>query len=208
MLQIIAMKKIFLLFIILIFIFSCKKKDEEEYKDIFGEIIYTDSFSPDEWEHPAARKRIEAVDKDIGKFIKQDIMEPKLRKILKVIEKLIDNIQKNEIKKIQNLLTPSAYNSFTLRFPKITFEEDYILRVAYPEFMNGQSTQKSGGNKTKNTGQNKFWVQFKLLFPTSSLLGKVEIEFFGDDCKITDFENQFFTDINEMFKSDNPKTED
>ena len=178
------MKIFFLIIIIFFLIFSCKKKDETEYKDIFGEIIYTDSFSPKEWENPIARTKIKAIDKDIGNFIKKDVMDPKLRKILNLVEGFINNIKNNNINEIQNILTPSAYNSFTLRFSSsdIFFGEEYIIRIGYPVDIKDE----------------QFWIQFKILFPTKSLISKLEIEFSEDDCKISDFENKFFSDIKNM----------
>ena len=82
------MKKIILFLFLFSIIFSCKKERSEEV-DVFGEIIYTDSFSPKAWENPIKREKIEAIDKDIGKIIDKDTIDPGLRKIVNLIENFI-----------------------------------------------------------------------------------------------------------------------
>lgn len=172
-------KSILFILLISIFFMSCKKEDEAEYTDVFGDIIYTDSFSPKEWENPVARKKINAVDKDIGKFINKDVTEPKLRTILKLIESFIENIRTKNHNLIQKSLTPSAFNSFALRIPDITFEKNYDLRVAYPE----------------NIDQKRFWIEFKILFLTKSIITKIQFEHRDNQYFISDFENKFFDDL-------------
>ena len=105
------MKKIFLFLLLGIIIFSCKKEREDEV-DLFGEIIYTDSFSPNAWESPIAREKIEAIDKDIGMIIDNETIDPRLRNIVNLIENFVLYSTKRNFDKIKNILTSSAYNSF------------------------------------------------------------------------------------------------
>lgn len=203
------MKKI-IIFLILISIFlSCKKKEETEYKDTSGEIVYTDSFSPEEWENPINRQKVEAIDKDIGKFINEDIMDPNLRRILLVIQAFFKNVNENNINEIKKILTPSAYNSYTLRFPQVKFLKEYKLRIAYPENFQNQVQSANASVSSISTQQKSSastllidhqWVKFKILFPTKSVISKFEIEFNNDDTLISDFDNQFFIDIGNTLK--------
>jgi|GEM_PF-1346827 len=203
-------KFLFIIFAILILI-SCFKKDEDEYKDVYGEIIYTDSFSPIQWENPLSRNKIEEVDVDIGKFIKQDVMDPKLRKILKITENFISYIKSKDMEKVESILTPSAYNSFTLRFPEINFNKSYTIRVAYPEALyktteieteeNPEDENPENLQENTNSEENIIWIDFKIIFQTSSIISKLEIDTSNsDEYKISDFENQFFDDLKETFK--------
>lgn len=171
---------------------SCKKKDEHEYKDVYGDIIFTDSFSPMEWENPGIRRKVEAVDKDIGQFIKQDIMDPKLRKIMKLMEKFISYIHEKNVTGIQNILTPSAFNSYTLRAPEVTFIDEYEVRVAYPDSFLADDPNKP--QSIDAMGSN-FWIKFKVLSANKSLYSTVELQQENDEFKISDFENKFFSDI-------------
>jgi len=130
------MKRIIFFFIILIIIISCKKKEDDiEYHDLTGEIIYTDSFIPTIWESPFSRRKISETDKDIGQYIKDDAVDPRLRKIIGLLNNFIKLMKEKNLADIEKNLTPSAFNSFKLRYNEIKINEDFFLRVAYPEFM-------------------------------------------------------------------------
>lgn len=208
--------KIFYTFLILILLFSsCKKNDEKEYKEVYGETIYTDSFSPPEWENPISRLRIDAIDKDIGQFIKIDVMEPKLRKILVLIEtfiKELKNLNNVDFSNIDPLLTPSALNSFSLRYIGIHISDDYQLRIAYPtsennlnnlltaEGENKEQTRDLAINLDTNNPNKQEWIKFKLIFPQFTIVSSLQIEPFGEDYKISDFESNFFTNLKEKLE--------
>ena len=161
----------------------CYYERRSEEADAFGEIIYTDSFSPKAWENPIKREKIEAIDKDIGKIIEKDTIDPRLRKIVNLVENFILYSFEKKFNKIENILTPSAYNSFILRFPDVKINKKYFIRVAYPEQIEKE----------------RFWIQFKILFTVESIVSKIEIEKSGGSYKITDFENKFFNDIKNIF---------
>ena len=206
------MKKAVLILFIFTFLFSCKKRDENEYKDVYGEIIYTDSFSPIQWENPLSRNNIQEVDMDIGKFIKQDVMDPKLRRILKLVENYVYYIKQKDSDKIKSILTPSAFNSFSLRIPDINFDKKYKVRVAYPESLYPAKTEEpkeesenesevKSSEESYQTDKNHIWVDFKISFKTSSIISKLEIETSNpNNYIISDFENQFFEDLEKTFK--------
>lgn len=187
-----ALNKYFILtaslfILIVLLIISCKKdKVENEDKDVFGENIYTDSFSPKEWENPASRIKIEAIDKDIGKFISQEAIDPKLRSINKTVSNFIYFIQINNLEGIKNILTQSAFNSFNLRLSKsLKMDNYYSIRIGLPD---------------EKEDQNQFWVSFKLLLKTKSLISKIELTKIEGVYYINDFENKFFSTLNEMFE--------
>ncbi len=172
-----------LLIITLNLFFSCKKDENNENKDVFGEATYTDSFSPKEWENPLGRIKIEAFDKDIGRFISIDTIDLRLRKILDVIANFVLYINNDDVDKINKILTPSAYNSFALRFSKVSVNKKYTIRVSYPE----------------DPERKQMWLDFKIIFPSYSIVSKVELERFNDVYKISDFEDSFFDDLEKMF---------
>jgi hypothetical protein len=204
--------RILFLLILIFFIFSCKKKEEQEYTDQAGEAVYTDTFSPPEWENPASRNKLKAEDKDIGRIIEDDIMDPRLRKIMKLIEGFIKNIRLRNLDEIEKILTSSAFNTFNLRFPEINLPDNYNLRIAYPGFVNEiPETNSSGDNKapvpsvvintpliTQNNSADKIFVEFKLIYQTVSIISKLEVEMVGEDYKISDFENKFFDEIKDL----------
>lgn len=201
-------KHVFILAAILILtLFSCKKEAEQEFQDVYGDIIYTDSFSPEEWENPGVRKKIEALDKDIGKFIKSDIVDPNLRKTLKLIEKFINLIHRRKFSEIEQICTPSAYNSFNLRFPDVILDATYDLRVAYP----GESIQPRNQPEEQTTTRKwDKWIKFKILYANKTLLSSVEVDRSAETYIISDFDNKFFNDIDRLFNdstSDNVEAE-
>jgi hypothetical protein len=175
-------------------LFSCKKTPEPEETNVFGEIIYTDSFSPTDWENPVGRLRIESQDKDIGKIIKQDTLDQKYLKVYEVINNFVNNIQTKKYDEIQKHLTPAAYNSFNLRLPVIPQDKKFNLRVAYPE----------------NVDADKYWVDFKIMFQNRSVIAKIEIEKSGKGYMISDFESKFFTDLSDVInnKAVKPKNDE
>jgi len=227
------MKQLIFILIIIIIAFSCKKKEDDiEYHDLSGEIIYSDSFMPAIWESPFNRRKISETDKDIGQFIKADAVDPRLRKIIGLMENFIKLIKEKNLAEIEKNLTPSAFNSFKLRYNEININEAFFLRVAYPEFMvknditpkrqesdvdrelkdqgkllntgkeknvspeNGITDPKKQVNKTVSPiNENKFWINFKLVFPSASIKSSIELENLNDKYLISDFDNQFFEDL-------------
>ena len=178
------MKKIIFSILAIILLISCKKTPEPEEKDVFGEIIYTDTFSPSDWENPNARIKIEAEDKDIGKFIKENTLDQKYLKVNETIKDFISSIQNKNNDEIQKLLTSAAYDSFNLRMPVIPPDKKYKLRVAFPE----------------NVDADKFWLNFKIMFSNASVVAKIEVEKNGKNYRISDMESKFFTDLDEAVK--------
>lgn len=229
------MKRILFVLILFIIIISCKKKEDDiEYHDLTGEIIYTDSFIPNIWESPFNRRKISEIDKDIGQFIKNDVVDPRLRKIISLMESFIKLMKEKKLEEIEKNLTPSAFNSFKLRYNEIKINEDYYMRVAYPEFMmilvppkkkemsdtenikKDKKDLKNSSDKSEKPVTNeipvvkdekkisavinekKFWINFKLIFPSASIKSSVELENINDKYVISDFDNQFFEDLKNL----------
>lgn len=179
------MKKLIVIIIFIIILFSCKKKEVEEYRNVFGDIVYTDSFSPPEWENPTMRKRYQFGDKDIGPIISPDILEPNKRKIYLLIKRFIDDVKKNDLKKIKGLLTASAYNSFVIRYSDFSLEEEFeSIRVGLPPL-----------NVDK-----EFEIKVKVLFLNKSVVGKFGIIKKADSFLINDFDDSFFNKIRDLFE--------
>lgn len=176
------MNKIYVIVLIILIIFSCKKT-EEEGSDVFGEIVYTDSFSPKEWENPVARAKIEALDKDIGKIIEKDSIDPRLRNIVSIIENFILYSSRRDFNRVKDILTSSAYNSYVLRYPDVTINKKYSIRIAYPDQIDAS----------------QFWLQYKIIFPTYTIISRIEIENNGRNLKISDIDEKFFKNIEELF---------
>jgi len=151
----------------------------KEYEEIEGDVIFTDSFSPPDWENPVMRKRIITGDRDIGEFIQPDVIEPKLRKLDARIKLFLNNVRDGKVEKQKDLLSRSAYNSFKLRYSELIIEDPFTVRVAIPE----------------NLKVNKFWVPVKILFPTRSISSKIEVEYTKQIPVITDFENKLLDEI-------------
>jgi len=174
------MKKIFVILLTLVIFFSCKKSQEvPEEKNIFGETIYTDSFSPSSWENPVARTKIEAEDKDIGKIIKENNLDQRYQKIFELVNNFLTFIQSKNNDEMQKIMTPSAYNTYILHYPEIPSDKKYQLRVAYPE----------------NVNADKYWIDFKILFQNSNIISKIEVEKNNRSFRISDIESKFFTDL-------------
>lgn len=198
------MKKQIALFLLLVFIFffSCTKKkalNDILYSDLTGDIIYTDSFIPHEWEEPLKRKRITPVDKDIDFFISKDVTDPNLREMLSVIENFFKLFKEGNISDMQTLLNSSAFNSFRLRSQDIIIRENYILRVAYPSFLlpvKKSSDQTSDAvQSSRKDSLEKLWIDFKLIFESASIKSSLELQRLENKYIITDFDNQFFSDL-------------
>jgi hypothetical protein len=169
--------KFLLIVFILIFIAGCKKEEENIYNEISEDIVYTDSFSPREWERPSNRKHVTSGDNQIGAFINEDVIDPRLRSILKIVSDFFKYNKSEDKEPLESILSPAAYNSFVLRHSNLLIDEKYTLRIQLP---------------TKQTG-NSQWIQFKILFNEISLIGQMELNFDDkDQCTITDFDNSFF----------------
>jgi len=178
------MKKIFIIISLVFLIFSCKKNEEEEkeVEQSFQEVIYTDSFSPADWENPGARIKIDFEDKDIKKIIKPGSGNQVYDKIYQLLEKFFTGLKNKNNQEIQKVMTQAAYNSYLLRIPNIPFEKKYTLRVAVPESME----------------TDKFWVPFKLLFSNKAIISRIEIEKSGSSFIITDIEGKFYIELEEI----------
>jgi hypothetical protein len=178
------MKRIMILFVPVVLTFmvsSCKQEEEIEYTDIKGEIVYTDSFSPPEWESPVNRKNIRFGDMDIGLIIADDVMDPRQRTLLTTVTNFITRIQEGRVGDVKTLLTAASYNSFSLRYADIEFDDEFELRIGLPPAIEDKV----------------YWVDFKLLFETRSLTGRVQVTWNRDRCVISDFEDDFFVEIME-----------
>ncbi|MBN2546089.1 MAG: hypothetical protein JXB50_09860, partial [Spirochaetes bacterium] len=46
--------------------------------------------------------------------------------------------------------------------------------------------------------EKKFWINFKLIFPSASIKSSVELENINDKYVISDFDNQFFEDLKNL----------
>jgi hypothetical protein len=167
--------------IILVFSISCKKSDGPHNNNVNNDETYTDSFTPPDWENPLSRRNIKSGDKDIGVFIKKDVVDPKNRNLLLTVEQFIQFVKVNNAKEIEKLMLPSAYHSYILRYPDLSFKDDYTIRVEQPA----------------DIAKNPLWIQFKVILPEKSFIGKLEIEFTDDKCKIGDFDDDFFKGIKE-----------
>jgi len=162
--------------------YSCIRKKQGDTQFYETDIVYTDNFSPNDWENPVLRKQIVGGDKDIGVFVKDDTIDPSVRNISITIEKFFATLKSQKTSKnddIKSLLTLSSYNSYLLRYQELTFDKDYKLRVAMSENREG----------------NPFWVNFKIIFKDKSLIGKIELLQENDDYKISDFDEYFFNDL-------------
>ncbi len=130
------------------------------------------------------RKKIDAGDKDIGQYLEADITDPRLRQVLYIIQRFVDGIKNGNIDVLKEILSPSAYNSYILRFSEKQFKEDYILRVAYSE----------------KYSENIFEVKYKILFKNKSIIGTVELDFTKDSPIISDFDPNAIDEIFTFFE--------
>lgn len=126
------------------------------------------------------RKKIEYGDKDIGHYLEKDITEPRLREILIIVEKFIDSLKRANIDILKSILSPSAYNSYMLRFSDKTFNLSYELRIAYPD------------DYTKDI----IIVKYKILLKDKSIIGSLELTLNGNNLIISDFDPE---PINKIF---------
>lgn len=165
---------------------NCFSKGEKEFADIDDSFVYSDSFSPIDWENPLTRKNIDSGDKDIGIFISEDIIDPKIRILRSTIIDFFNILKSDDRSDLDNLLTKSALNSFNLRYADIKITEDFQIRVGMPE----------------DYSQNSLWIDYKMILPNNSLIGKIFLEYNGDECKIGDFENKFFAELKESTRKE------
>lgn len=163
---------------------SCFNKGEKDFADIDESFIYSDSFSPIDWENPLTRKNIDSGDKDIGIFISEDIIDPKIRILRSTIIDFFNILKSDNRTDLENLLTKSALNSFNLRYADIKIAEDFQIRVGLPE----------------DYSQNALWIDYKMILPNKSLIGKIFLEYNGSECKVGDFENKFFAELKESIQ--------
>lgn len=178
---------------ILIFacLLGCKKEEEEHiFNEVGEDIVYSDSFSPREWERPSTRRHVISGDSQIGLFISDDVIDPRLRSIITTISNLIKINKTADKDDLVDYLSPAAYNSFILRNSDLLITEKYTLRIQLPE------------NQTATT----YWLKFKILFKKVSFIGRVELTFDRNNkATITDFDNDFFQKLKEYFAEKNNK---
>ncbi|MBR3731731.1 MAG: hypothetical protein IKQ61_13260 [Spirochaetales bacterium] len=169
------------LLLTLCLLFGCKKKEEERtFNEVNDDIVYTDSFSPPDWERPVARRHVKSGDNQIGPFIADDVIDPRLRAIMKTISDFVKVNTTEDKDTLSSILTPAAYNSFVLRNADILIDEPYTLRVQLPD----------------NARLRVFWLKFKIMFETTSLIGQVELNIDDNNkCLISDFDNQVFNQM-------------
>lgn len=158
---------------------SCKKNGEQQIVSSNNEVVYSDSFNPPDWESPVSRKNIKSGDKDIGIFIKSDAADLKNRSILLTVEQFIKLIKEKKTEDLNSIMMESAYHSFVLRYPDLSFKESYTLRVEQPA----------------DPSKNPLWIRFKLILTDKSYIGRLELEFSGNLCKINDFDDDFFKNL-------------
>lgn len=175
---------LYLIFIILIFLSSngCKEEKAKDYIEYTEDLVFTDSFSPDSWEYPIARKGVKAGDKDIGYYIKEDVLNPDYRELLNLVRGYLSELSENNIEKVREVMQDSAYNALKLHYPDVEFSSDYDIRVEQTDLINNEY----------------FWVKFKLMFPKISIVTEIEIFNNGKELKINDFENSFLKKLKEM----------
>lgn len=130
------------------------------------------------------RKKIDIGDKDIGQYLADDITDPRLREILFLVKKFIEGIKNTNIELLKDILSPSAYNSYILRFLEKKFKKDYTLRVAYSD----------------EYSQNNFTVKYKILFKEKSIIGTIEIDWIKDTPLISDFDVVPIEEIFSLFE--------
>lgn len=171
--------KLILLYLFIFVFCSCFEEEAKDTIEFTEDIVYTDSLSPPAWEKPLDRPALISGDKDIGIFIKDDVLDPRYRKLLNLITKFIEYSSVNNIKELQTILTAPAFNSFKLRFNDIYFKTNYTLRVKQPD----------------NITQSNFWIEYKILYTDKSYIGSVEVEISGEEYLISDFEIDFFNKI-------------
>ncbi len=166
-------------------LFSCKKKEEERiYNEINDDVVYTDTFSPPEWERPASRRHVKSGDNQIGTFIADDVIDPRLRAIMNTITKFVEANTMEDKEQLAEILNPASYNSFILRNSDILIDEEYTLRIQMPN----------------NPKASSFWLKFKIIFDTISLIGQAELSIDENNkCIITDFDNQVFNQLKLRF---------
>lgn len=184
---------------ILFSIISCIKKSETSqiYSDLSDDIVYTDSFIPNAWEEPLKRRRINPIDKDIGNFIYKDTTEPFLREIYYTINTFFISFKNKNFGELENILTTSALNSFKIRASEVELNENYILRIAYPEFFSKHIDATADQNQILII-PDKFWIDFKLLFSNYSIKSSLELRKIGEKFFISDFDTQFFVELKKL----------
>ena len=183
------MKKYIIIIIVVLILFSCKSRSNNNEEDVtILDLIHTDSFSPKSWEMPINRKYVNFGDTDIGELLQKSVIEPKLHGIYNTTERFFNIVSNSKLDNLVDILTPSAYNSFILRFKGISFIDAYELRIGKP----------------KNIDSNEFRLRVKLIFEDKNIIGTIGYEFNNSQCMILDFEDKLFYDI---IKSTTPRKE-
>lgn len=178
-----------------LFVTSCTEKKTEEFTELTEDIAYTDTFTPFDWENPFARQILRSGDSEIGMFIGKDVTDPGKRKTRRLIEQFIERLSKGQLPEIKELLTDPAYNSFMLRYPKISFSSKYSIRVEDKQAAIQIPGSAPAPQVNPQTDESENWIRFKIIFSDKSLIGTVEVVETEGTYKIGDFENDIFDEL-------------
>jgi len=189
--KIMKILKLITLIIMVFLIFGCAKKKNTEESESAKDVIFTDSFSPLDWENPINRKQLLSGDKDIGNFIKEDVTDPKLRNTLLIVKNFVNNLKNTNKTEFNKIMSLSLYNSFILRYSDISFNENYELRVEHPQDLT----------------QNNIWIKFKVKTKDKTYLGRLYLEYESSNCKISDYDDMFFTELKKSIQIKDPSSD-
>jgi len=164
-------KLLVLLFLILTSCSKIKKPIENNLST--ADIIYTDSFSPENYEYPLSRKYIQPEDTDIGKFINPDSINQIHREIYILINNLLSTLVNGRINR--QLFTDNSYNNFFLRYRGMKLTNFNSFRVSEPD----ETVQE-------------WWIQIKIFTKNKNYIGKIQIIKINETYLINDFTNEIF----------------
>lgn len=169
----------FLSCIAVIFVLSgCDKKNiGAEKPEDFGDVIYTDSFSPISYEYPLSRKIIPIEDTDIGITINPDTTNPLYRAVYKTVSDLFKELSSGN--DISLYFTESAFNSFRLRYRSDKIGSRYTLLVGEPQ----------------ENGVGVLSIKFKMVTDKKKIKGIIELTKKDENYVVSDFENTGFDEL-------------
>lgn len=168
--------KIFLIFLILIHSGCSRKIEGSDSPVFFGDVIFTDSFSPSAYEFPLSRKVIIAEDTDIGIIIPEDTADPRTRGIYSLVNNFFEQLYAG--KNLSLFFSNAVFNSYRLRYNNLKPSGTYKLRVSRPD-----DTASS------------FRIKYKLMMKDKNIIGEFELTAKDDSYIITDFEYRPFDEI-------------
>ncbi len=173
------LKKKALLLIVTMLLVGCFENFNNEDSFDLGAEEFSDTFYSTDWDKPQSRKRVESGDTHIGRFITDEMIDPKIKSIEALIIDLLDAIKLKDSSKMSSIMIPSAYNSFKLRYPNLTFGSYTMLRVALPDMANSGEIP----------------VKFKVFFDNEYKIGEVYVDISLETPKISGFEQDFFKSL-------------